>query len=210
MGLIDWIRTRTGDNVHIRADIAKIRDLPGNTQIERMGAFMHHVCVECAARFVQDEQRRGKDSIFAGLDHRHFFHEMLLLNYWLANRMLGGKDGLLLGEMQKHYLVSFHHLSGKEKADDLSHMHERFAAFDDTWDDVTGHQDIFAEKFMSYLVPDVSGHVKNSVGFWIISHAFEARKKFRDIRMICKDLQVRTRIPGKKSLPESTHSEANP
>lgn len=202
MGILDWIRLRSPENVRFRAEIAKIRDLPEDAHIERLGGLLHHHCVELAAGFVQEELRKGKDSIFAGLDQRHFFHEMLLLNYWLANRTIGGRDGLLLKGMQNQYLVSFHHLSEKEQADDLSHMEERFTAFNNTWDDVTGHQDIFAEKFMEYLVPDVGSHLKNSVGFWVISHAFEANKKFSDIRAICRKLEVRTKTPAQGPLPQ--------
>jgi len=168
--------------------------------MEGLGGLVHRLCVEYAADFVQEQLRRGPNSHFSGLDRGRFFHEMLILDYWLADRVVGGKDKSLLGEMQRQYLSSFHHLSGAEGNGDLAHVEERFRAFSDTWDDVTGHQDIFAEKFAEYLFAGDMNFDGPSVAFWVITHACEVDKKVRDFRLICKELGIRTKAPATKDF----------
>lgn len=205
MGLLGWIRLHNRDNRAIREELQKITNLPDESRIEKLGGLLHHLCVEYAAGFVQEQLRRGKDSQFLELDKGRFFHEMLLLNYWLVDRVMGGKDKTLLNEIQKQYLLSFHHLSGAEAADDLAHVEARFRDFTYTWDDVTGHLDIFAEKFAEYLFAGEKNYHLPSVAFLVITHATDTEKKLRDFKTICRELHIRTKASG-KGIPESTRA----
>lgn len=206
MGLFSWLRLHNKRNRGVREELLKIKDLPDVARIEKLGGILHHFCVEYAAGFVQEQLRRGKDSQFLELDKGRFFHEMLLLNYWLVDRVMVGKDKTLLDEIRKQYLLSFHHLSGMESPDDLTHLEERFAAFSDTWDDLTGHQDIFAEKFAQYLFAGEKNYHLPSVAFLVITHATDMEQYVMDFKTICRELHIRTK-PGKGGTAESARSE---
>ena len=205
MGLFSWLRLHNKRNRGMREELRKIKAVPEGVRMERLGGVLHHLCVEYAAGFVQEQLRRGKDSQFLELDKGRFFHEMLLLNYWLVDRVMGGRDKTLLNEIQKQYLLSFHHLSGMEGPDDLTHLHERFAAFSDTWDDLTGHLDIFAEKFAQYLFAGEKNYHLPSVAFLVITHATDMEQYVLDFKAICKELHIRTK-PGKGVTTEGAQA----
>lgn len=193
MGLVDWLRQHNKKNRQIRNELKSMLRHSEDVRLERIAPLLHHLCVEYAAAFVQYEQGRGEDSPFCELDKGRFFHELLLLNYWIADRVISDKERALIGEMKKQYLVSFHHLSDAEQNTDLSHIDERFAAYTETWEDKSGHKDFFAEAFARYLFNERKVERFNEILFWVITHAEDVTRNLKDFKTICNQLGIRTK-----------------
>lgn len=189
MGLIDRIRLLSRDNRKIRQEISAILLLEDDERYAQLGHLLHHICVQCAARFTQDEFGKGT-SPFAVLEKGRLFHEFLLLDYWLVDRMISDKKRAVVGEIFKQYLTSFQHLSGRP-AGDLSQLHERFGIFSANWDDETGHQDIFAEEASKVILGEAPTARVNEINYLIIDHAHTVKRKLRDVKNICMDSGLR-------------------
>ncbi len=198
MTIIDLIRLHNSRNRRIRGEVREMRGLSPQVQIEKLGSLIHHLCVECAAEFVQAELGKGADSPFSRIEKGVFFHEMLLLNYWVAGHVIADKTSSVVSELMKQYLVSFRHLGQLKRAGDLSHVDERFRAYSEVWDDKGGHMDIFAEKAAEYLCGRLEPAELSRVSFWMIRHTDEFRSKMRDLKTICRIVGVRLK-PQKSS-----------
>jgi len=88
---------------------------------------------------------------FKELPKTNFFHEMLVLNFWIFEKLFDDKKRSILDAMYRTYSSSFTwgwESSHKELLDLIGEKHRKYH---NNWDELTGHQDLFGEKVTEIL-----------------------------------------------------------
>jgi hypothetical protein len=164
-----------------RAQVEELERLPAAERLARLGFALHDRCVKEAARFVEEEHRRP-DSPFNGLPRTDLFHEMLVMNFWILERILKGKRPTLLERAYRHYSASF--IWGRESPQQelMAALRGKFRIYDRSWDDHTGHQDVFARQAIGIIFGDQECAEPAQAAFWLITHADRTMKDFAEVR----------------------------
>lgn len=164
-----------------KSEASLLSRLPPAERLARLGVVLHDICVKTAARFVEEEQRRA-DSPFKDLPQSNLFHEMLVLNFWTLERIFEGRREELLDHLYRRYGSSF--VWGREAshAELMTALRVKFRTYDTSWDEYTGHQDVFARQALGIIFG--GRHVPDSpqAAFWLISYAAGTMKDFTRVR----------------------------
>ena len=190
MGVLSKLRQIFIKEVGVEKDqLARLRQLPKDERNEEIGAILHERCVKAAAGFVQQELAR-QDSPFKELPKTDFFHEMLVLNFWIFEKLFDDKKRSIFDAMYSTYSSSFTwgwESSHKELLDSIREKHRRYH---NNWDELTGHQDLFGEKVTGILFKATQGVPVAQTSYWIIDYTDRTLKKFQYIK---NDVDMLTR-----------------
>jgi hypothetical protein len=172
-----------------RALIRQVDALKALSQEEaydKAGDMLHQLCIKKAAEFVQEAQARD-ESPFIDLHEHDFFHEMLIVDLWMADRVFSCKRKPIAESLHRHYEKVFYLSGHADKS--LEEMRRKFAMYDETWDDITGHQDDFGLAVSQNLFGE-RAFIAAYTSFWIVWHADEMKKMFVEIRKLMKGLHA--------------------
>lgn len=160
-----------------RGQMEILRRLPPDERLARLGAVLHEICVTSAARFVEEQHRRD-DSPFADLPQSDLFHEMLVLNFWILERLFQGKRQELMDHVFRRYGSSF--VWGRESSHQelMTGLRGKFRTYDTSWNDYSGHQDAFARQAIGIIFGDRSVPGAPQAAFWLISYADRTMKDY--------------------------------
>lgn len=174
---------------------AMLNRLPPDERRTQLGIVLHEICVKQAARFVEEEHRRG-DSPFRGIPRDDLFHEMLVMSYWVFAWLFRGKQPALMDRLQHHYATSFVWGRDSPPQELLDALRGKFKAYDETWDDYSGHQDVFARQAIGYLFGGRRTGEERQAAFWLITYADRTMKDFAKVAtavgLLLKDEAART------------------
>lgn len=167
--------------------MATLSALPPEERLGQLGIVLHDICVKKAAGFVEDEHHRP-DSPFRDLPKTELFHEMLVMSFWTFEWLLKGKRQPLMDAVYRHYNASFvwgWESSHKELMDS---MRVKFKTYDKSWDDFSGHQDVFARQAVDIIFGGKQIAEARQAAFWIIIFADRTMKDFAEIRKSAEQL----------------------
>ena len=163
-----------------KEQVTTLSVLPPDERIAKLGVVLHDICVKRAAMFVE-EQHHLAESPFRDLSKTGFFHEMLVMNFWAFEWLFKGKRQPLMDHLYRHYNSSFVWGWESSQKELLDSMRAKFKTYDKSWDDYSGHQDIFARQAIGIIFGDqnVAGALQAS--FWLITYADQTMKDFTKI-----------------------------
>ncbi|TAN45739.1 MAG: hypothetical protein EPN22_01740 [Nitrospirae bacterium] len=164
-----------------------LKALPVEDAYEKAGDMLHQLCIRKAAEFVKDAQARD-ESPFKDLHEHDFFHEMLIVDLWMADKVFSGKRKAVAESLHKQYERVFYLSGHADKS--LDEMRRKFEMYTDTWCDITGHQDEFGLAVSKNLFGSREFKAPYT-SFWIVWHADEMRKNFVEIRKLMKGLSAK-------------------
>ena len=155
--------------------------VPPEQRLAELGVVLHDLCVRRAERFVQEELRRA-ESPFRDLPGSDLFHEMLVLNFWVFERLFKGKKPALMDHLYRRYTVSF--VWGRESSHQelMDSVRGKFRTYDQAWDDYSGHQDVFARQVIGIVFGGQQIAAASQAAFWLISHTDRTMKDFAEIK----------------------------
>ncbi len=159
--------------------VQKLKALPPDERDDEIVAFLYQCCFDNAAKFVHEEMHRS-GSHFKQLSRDHFFREMLMMNFWMVDKVFKKQKPELAVKLFQHY---FGRSPGG--ACNPEELEKRIKSYYNYWDDYSGHQDLFGQKAAAFLFGaenEGSGYSVPEVSFWIISYADEAVKSLKKIR----------------------------
>ena len=174
---------------------AILNRLPPDERRTQLGIVLHEICVKQAARFVEEEHRRA-DSPFRGIPRDDLFHEMLVMSYWVFAWLFRGKQPALMDRLHHHYVTSF--VWGRDVvAPGVARRAARkFKAYDEAWDDYSGHQDVFARQAIGSIFGGRRTGEERQAAFWLITYADRAMKDFAKVTaaadLLLKDKAARS------------------
>jgi len=164
-----------------RDQIAALGRLPLENRRAELGVVLHDLCVKTAARFVEEEHRRA-DSPFGDLPKSDLFHEMLVMNFWVFERLFKGKKQALMDHLYRHYRVSFVWGRESSRKELMDSVRGKFRTYDTAWDDHSGHQDVFARQAIGIIFGGQQLAAAPQAAFWLISHADRTMKDFAEVK----------------------------
>jgi len=144
-----------------------------------IGAILHDTCVRNAAGFVQQELGK-EDSPFRSLNKTDFFHEILILNFWMVDKLF--RKEAMLDAVCRTYSTAFDwgpEFCREELLKSISEKHGHYTA---TWSDETGFQNVFGEKVTEILFGRKEGIRVHESSYWIISHTDKTLKGLTQIK----------------------------
>lgn len=194
MGALDFIKgLLSGKERGLREQVRRISSLSGADAERELGLILYNICVESASSFVNQELNRG-DSPFRGLQKHGFFHEIALLTFWLAEKAVIGNRKNITEEIRRNYLKSINfHLAHDDGHDAF---HSRYKSYYSTWDDVTGHQDLFGMKAAGYIFEEIKEESNRpDITFWLIVYSDDTLKKLMRFKRLLKKSRVRLKQP---------------
>lgn len=174
-----------------KSQMATLSRLPPGERRARLGVVLHDICVKTAARFVEEEQRRA-DSPFADLPKSELFRELLVMNFWVLERLFKGQRQELLDHLYRQHHSSF--VWGRESSrEELTlAVREKFRTYEASWNDHTGHQDVFARRAIDIIFGDRNVPGAPQAAFWLISYADATMKDFarvgKSVDQLLRDL----------------------
>lgn len=160
-----------------KGEAATLSRLPPDVRRARLGVVLHDICVKTAARFLEEEHRRA-DSPFKDLPKSDLFHEMLVMNFWVLEWLFKGKRQQLMDHLYSQYSSSF--VWGRESSHEelMNAMRGKFRTYDSSWNDYSGHQDVFAGQALGIIFGDQNVPGAPQAAFWLISYADRTMKDF--------------------------------
>ena len=161
--------------------MAALAGLAPDARRAELGVVLHELCVRTAARFVEEESRRA-DSPFSDLPRSDLFHEMLVMNYWVLERLFRDRWPELMAHLCRRYAESF--VWGRESPPDelAAALRAKSRGYDSAWDDYTGHQDAFARQAIDVIFGGRQVAAAPQAAFWLISYADRTMKDFSEVR----------------------------
>lgn len=192
MDIGSWIKSIFGIRDRLRTgQLRKLKGLPRDLAQKEMGALLYEVCVERASDFVNRELRRG-DSPFRGISANAFFHEMLAVTFWLLDREVAGGTKTLMHELHDRYFRSFG-APGISAEERHAAMRGKYRAYEELWDEVSGHQDEFGLHVSGNIFGRDDAVRTHEKAFWIIWYADDARKAFTRLKTAVDKIMSRGR-----------------
>ena len=180
-GVLNRIRSVfAGERGLPRSQVERLGRLPPGERLAGVGAALHDLCVTTAARFVEEEHRRA-DSPFGGLPKTDLFHEMLVMNFWALERLFKGRRRALMDQVYDRYSTSFVWGWESGRTDLVDSMRAKFTAYDEAWDDYSGHQDGFARQALAIIFGGTPVAEAPRAAFWLISYADRTMKDFTEV-----------------------------
>ncbi|MCI0469534.1 MAG: hypothetical protein L0Y62_05650 [Nitrospirae bacterium] len=159
----------------------QLKTLQGLTKEQaekRLGIILHELCVKYAVDFVKEQLNMG-DTPFKGVSKSRFFHEVMLINFWMTDKVLGEKGKAVMDEIVRNYSGAFH-ISGVS-----GDIPDRFSAYYNSWNEHTGHHDEFGIKASRNIFGRESDIPFAQASFWIISYADKTVKAITEFKKTC-------------------------
>jgi len=160
--------------------VLRLTRLPKDQALKELGSVLYEECIRQASTFVNGELRRG-DTPFKGISAAAFFHEMLVVAFWLVDRKAAGGKHLLLNEFHDNYF-RFFTAPGTTPEERHAELMKKYEKYDDAWNDVTGHFDEFGLQVVQNMYGKVEDMKTRERTFWVIRFA-------DDIVKACKPLK---------------------
>lgn len=172
----------------------RLRDLKNvqHDQLHKDLAFiLYDECLRSAAKFVHVETKT-EHSPFQGLTESNFFQEVMIINFWIIDKVFSGnKRELLMNEIYNAYNNSYFPSYGHAKAIDFNSLSVIFKKYYSAWDDLSGHQDQFGIKAGERICESDNIKVPSAqISFWIISYADDTMKTFDKIKRTCGEMDI--------------------
>lgn len=174
MGALEYIK-----KIFIKKNLSKgkhpegIKGFSKEDMDKSLNSLLYETCVKHAADFVKDELNRS-DSPFSRLSRSKFFHEVMLINFWIIDKTLEEKQKTLQAEIHKKYLEYFR--ISEKGWDDL--VSERYKAYYESWDEHSGFHDEFGVKASENIFGRETGIPFARTSFWIITYTDKTIKAF--------------------------------
>jgi hypothetical protein len=164
-----------------KAQMSALCRFPPDNRLAELGVVLHDLCVKSAARFVEVEHRRA-DSPFRDLPKSDLFHEILVMNFWIFEWLFKGRKQALMDNLYRQYHASF--VWGWESSDKelLDALRGKFRTYDKSWDDYSGHQDMFARQAIGIIFGGKEVAAAPQAAFWLICHADRTMKEFAAVK----------------------------
>jgi hypothetical protein len=161
--------------------MAALGRLAPDDRLAELGGVLHDLCVKTAARFVEEDHLRA-DSPFKDLPKSDLFHELLVMNFWVFERLFKGKRQELMDHLYRQYRVSF--VWGRESSHHelMDSARGKFQTYDQAWDDYSGHQDVFARQAIGIIFGGQQLAAAPQAAFWLISHTDRTMKDFAAVK----------------------------
>ncbi len=161
-------------------------------QVQKNLAFiLYDECLRAAAKFVKGEIKR-EDSPFKGMTEYNLFHEVMIINFWIIDKVFSGKKReLLMNQIFHSYNNSYFPSYGRAQAIDFNSLSAIFKQYHSSWDELSGHQDMFAMKVGERICQ--SEHMEGpsqALCFWIISYTDDTLKTFEKIKEVCGEMDI--------------------
>jgi hypothetical protein len=193
MGILGTLRDFMRDkNALEKEQVESLLQLSVEDRNDKIGVLLYDTCVRNAACFVQQELGK-EDSPFRALNKTDFFHEILVLNFWMVNKLF--RKETILDSLCRTYSKSFDwglELCREELIKSIGDKHVQYTA---TWSDETGFQNAFGEQVTEILFGRKVGIRVHESSYWIISHTDRALKGFSQIKKQIRNVVGIT--PGK-------------
>jgi len=164
-----------------KADIDRLTALPADQREKELQSMFYETAFKDAAAFVYDGLRRT-ESPFSGLERNAFFHEMLIINFWMMRKVFSKYMHDIAEIMHEHYFGSLSDIAERKAA-----LKSKLKAYNLCWDDYTGHHDEFGLKVGEALFGKEAAYPEKTVSFWIITYTDDNIKKYMKIREQCLD-----------------------
>jgi hypothetical protein len=165
------------------AEIKRLKAVPAEERDTELRSLLYEVAFQNAATFVHDELK--KKGLFSGLERDHFFQEILMLNFWMMDKVFSKIRKDLAEKMHHHYFASL-----PDIADRTASLPKKFKTYYGAWDEYTGHHDEFGKKVCEALFGKGSAYPERQVSFWIISYADDSIKKYKKIRKALREAEI--------------------
>lgn len=150
---------------------------------KKPGILLLEFCIKHASDFVKEERGKG-DSPFREIPILRFFHEMMMINFWIVDKTLSQGGEILMSEVYSKYLEHF--ISPEKDFEDAVSV--RFRAYNNTWNDHTGHHDEFGIKASQNIFGRGTNIPFPQTSFWIITYADRTMKTFKKL---CKAGEIK-------------------
>lgn len=164
-----------------KGQIATLSQLAPEERLAQLGVVLHDVCVKAAAGFVE-EQHHLAESPFMAVPKSDLFHEMLVMNFWIFEWLFKGRRQEIMDQLFRHYNTSFVWGWESSHKELMESMRGKFKTYDKSWDDHTGHQDVFARQAIGIIFGDQNAAGAPQAAFWLISYADRTMKEFAEIK----------------------------
>jgi hypothetical protein len=171
-----------------RALLSRIKDLPAGRRLAELGAVFYNACLERAVQFVQDHIAR-LDSPFRGVPRERFFHEVMAVNFWVVERLLAGKQASLMERIYGIYESSFP-VPRNGSGNVSGGLAKRHAVYSASWNDVTGHQDVFGLRVAEQIFGPGRTFPVPEASFWIISYTHEVMDDLAALIRLCRGMKI--------------------
>lgn len=176
-----------GKDSPLTSRLKAIQKLPHDRAEKELGRLMFDTCVDHALSFVEEEHSKA-ESPFRELHKHKLFHEMAVINFWLLDKKFSGTKKALTEEVHNFYSLAYG--DSAESFDGPDSLKDRYKIYNDSWNDINGHQDQFGLRATEFIFGNADGVPVEQTSFWIISYAHEILKTFTDIKQSCRNLIV--------------------
>jgi hypothetical protein len=185
MGVIELVKKKLfrHEEVELHRRLGMMKDLPEEKREDELASFLHDHCARRASGFASWELGR-KDSPFRGASEAVFFHEAAIINFWILDKVLEGKKKDLLDRIHRKYSEG---LRGGHDAAKIS-ITERYRVYYKSWDEVTGHHDLFGRRASEYIMGTEGNFRVDETSFWLISHVDETIKDLTKLLKTCRKI----------------------
>ena len=166
------------------ADLDRLSAASGDHRETELRSLLYELAFHNSASFVYDELKKP-DSVFSELERDAFFQEMLILNFWMMEKVFARHVENIAGTMHRHYFGSLPDIEKRAQT-----LMSRFKTYSLCWDEYTGHHDEFGLKAGQILFGREAGYAEKSVSFWIISYTDDSLKKFKKVRKALAERKI--------------------
>jgi len=165
-----------------REEVKRLCALPKDVARKEMSAIFYDVSVRQSSEFVKQELGRGTDSPFHGISAAALFHEMLAVTFWILDTgIAGGKRDLMQG-LHGHY---FNHFSSTNPSEERHReLMDKYAGYEGTWNEITGHQDEFGEQVLRNIFGQDEDKLIRQRSFWIITYTHDTMKTIKPLKRL--------------------------
>lgn len=167
------------DSVIKKADISRLTAMQPEQREQELRSVFYELAFKDAAAFVYENLRRSESS-FSRLDRNLFFHEMLIVNFWMMRKVFSKYQHDIAEKMHADYFGSLSDIAEKTAA-----LAPKMKAYNLCWDDYTGHHNEFGLKVGEHLFGKDAQYPDKNVSFWIITYTDDCLKKYKKLRKQC-------------------------
>jgi hypothetical protein len=169
------------DSVIKKTDINRLTAMQPEQREKELQSLLYELAFKDAAAFVYENLRRS-ESPFSKLDRNVFFHEMIIINFWMMRKVFSKYMHDIAENMHLHYFGSLSDIAERTTA-----LKPKLKAYNLCWDEHTGHHDEFGLKVGENLFGKDVHYPEKNVSFWIITYTDDSIKKYKKARKQCLD-----------------------
>ena len=189
MGFFSTIkRIFTGGDAAHKALIRELKGLPKDKLPEASGAGLHNLCLKYATTFVHEELNKP-DSPFKNSHKSNFLQEMVIVNYWIVDKVLACKKKIIMEHLHNNYFKSFHVKDVEIEKNRL--LNDRYAIYHQNWDDDIGDHKEFGLKVAENIYGEGKEYPGEIASCWIIFYTDSTIKKFENLRSALKSAKIK-------------------